>query len=196
MFKYISPDPKTQVVLSDSQARCEQTRTEMASCAGIGAFRVLLRSAHVRKTRAENGEQVYSAIDLVNVLADSKNEPRKLWNDTKKRLVRDDPNMSDEIGHIKFPLWNDTKKRLRASDSLTWHGAMILVFELHSELSNYLRHAIVEEWRKYPSEYIDDIMAELGRDVGWAGTAIRLQMQSIYEEGDYDNPRVPPGCPE
>lgn len=180
----------------DNLQRREIARNELAKVEGLGKFMYLLHCPHVRKGVLPDGTIAHSAIDLINILSDTDNEPRKFWNDTKGRLIKDDPDMSEKIGHIPLPLWNDTKGRFRAGDVLTTSGMVILIFELHTNTSNELRHAIANMFDRYASQYHDQILYELEREVGWAGTRIRLEMQSIYEEGDYDNPIQPPGCPE
>jgi hypothetical protein len=183
-----------QLILSPNQARRMQARSEMSARLGVGGIMYLARSPFVRSARMTETEKGYSAVDLVNVLTDTESEPRKLWADTKKRILRDDPDMSDEIGHISVPLWDDKSGRVRATDGLTWHGVKILIFELHSGLSNRLRHEYLRERESYPEEYRNQIMAELEQEMGWAGTAIRLRMLEAYADGDYDNPKQPPGC--
>jgi hypothetical protein len=176
--------------------RREIARAEMAQFEGLGKFMYLLHSPYVRKLRLPDKTVVHSAIDVIGILSDSENEPRKLWNDTKKRLLKQDEDMSEKIGHIALPLWNDTKKRLRPTDVMTSSGLVILVFELHTKTSNKVRHGIAGVFDRYASEHHEAILAELERTTGWAGTRIRLEMQEIYEPGDYDNPVQPPGCPE
>lgn len=79
---------------------------------------------------------------------------------------------------------------------LTTGGLVILMFELHSPLSNDIRNGIAKMYDRYPSQYHGQMILELERDIGRAGTIIRLEMESIYEPGDYDNPIQPPGCPD
>lgn len=179
-----------------SLQRREIARAEIAGLADIGKFMYLLHSPFVRKAALENDLVGHSAIDVINILADSKNEPRKLWNNTKTRLIKQDKDMSEKIRHISLPLWDDRNNRYRATDALTSSGLVILIFELHSPLSNEIRHAIANVFDRYAAQYHQQIINELERKIGWAGTAIRLEMQSIYEEGDYDNPVQPPGQPK
>lgn len=179
-----------------SLQRRDIARAEMAQLADIGKFMYLLHSRYVRKAPLEDNLIAHSAIDIINILTDSKNEPRKLWGNTKTRLLRDDKDMSEKIRHISLPLWDDKNNRYRATDALTSSGLVILIFELHSPLSNLIRHTIANVFDRYASQYHEQIISELEREVGWAGTAIRLEMQSIYEEGDYDNPIQPPGQPK
>lgn len=196
MSKSKSSPKENQLILSGNESRRIQARAEMCLRSGIGAIKYLANSEFVRKGYLSDGRKGYSAVDLINVLAESQNEPRNIWDKTKARLIRDDKDMSQEMGHISLPLWDDKYGRSRATDALTWHGVKILIFELHSELSNRLRHEILREWEHHSDEHREAIFAELDRESGWAGTLNRLLMAEIFEEGDYDKPIQPPGCPE
>lgn len=187
----ITPSPNL-----DNLQRREITRLAMEQVEGLGKFKALLESPHVRRVVLPDGKIAHSVIDVINILSDTTVDPRFQWRDLKERLTDDDKDIGDFISHIPLPLWNDKYGRKRAGDVMTTSGLVILIFELHSKLSNQIRHSIAKMYDLYPSEYHDQILYELEREVGWAGTRIRLEMQSIYEEGDYDNPVEPPGSPK
>jgi hypothetical protein len=168
--------------------RRELAQHEIINHAGIGKLMYLMHSPHVRKVPLQGDLVAHSAVDVINVLVDSTRDPRKTWTDVKKRMLKHDPNMSAKIGHIPFPLWNDRKGRSRGSDYLTSAGLVILVFELHSEYSNLIRHSIAEMFDQFDRQHHDAIIAELEHTSGWAGTRIRLLMAKDEEPGDYDLP--------
>lgn len=55
----------------------------------------------IRRTD-ENGIVYFSLVDMMAFFADSTNDARKYWNDTKKRLKKDGFDVSESIRHIKL----------------------------------------------------------------------------------------------
>lgn len=195
--------PKPQF-LSNLERR-EIARAEMATWQGDGKLMYLFHSLHIRHIPISDKLTYHSAIDVINVLWDMKHEdaikkgvdfePRQVWNNVKKRLLRDDPGLSEFLGQASFSLWNNPKRLARGSDTLTSGGVVGLIFELHSPLSNEIRHAIMRLFERYPRQYYDTIIAEMERDYSWAGTRNHLEIAPHVEPDTYEKPVQPPGNP-
>lgn len=170
----IVPIPNSDNSNLTNLERRKQARLEMVKYAGAGKFMRLLHSPFIRKGILPSGLLGHSVIDLVNILSDTEQEPRQFWNDTKKRITRDDPQLSDRIRQLKFRNWSDGKMRL--SDALDAGDLVIVIFELHTPSSNELRNKIADVFRRYDNQFNSRIISELENNQGWAATRNKLDM--------------------
>lgn len=73
---------------------------------------------------AEKEEYFFSVVDVINALAEPK-EPRKYWNDLKKKLKTEGSELSEKIGQLKMKSKKDGKNYL--TDTLDTEGVFRLV---------------------------------------------------------------------
>ena len=73
---------------------------------------------------AEKEEYFFSVVDVINALAEPK-EPRKYWNDLKKKLKSEGSELSEKIGQLKMKSKKDGKNYL--TDTLDTEGVFRLV---------------------------------------------------------------------
>lgn len=174
--------------------RRELARVEMQQYADIGKFRYLLRCDFVRHAMLPTGFLGHAAIDVMGILSESEDEPRSEWRDTKRRLKKNRPELWENLPQLKVPSWADGK--LYSVDMLDASDLVAVVYAVRSRLAFQIQDEIGSLFRKYDNQNAGNMLQELTRETGWAGTMNRLAMQSIYEDGDYDNPKQPPGSPK
>lgn len=167
------PQMSTQLILNaDSKERRELARAGMAAYNAVGMFHYILDCPYVRHDQA--GE-LYSIVDFVNVFSDSEQEPRKVWNDMKARVLLEIPDASERIRHILMGEWGGSKRRQKTD--MTDRGAMLTILqEMHTPLSKILRQAMNDMLVKYDPKDRDKIILEMGRSSGWAATRNHIAM--------------------
>lgn len=173
--------------------RRELARAEMASYADSGLFRYLLHSPYIRHVIRPTGLMLHAIQDVIVITSDSDNDPAAYWRDLKKRLKRDDPLLCENFAELRLPSWINGK--FYKTDMVDTGWLFFLLIGIREEVSNRIRSAFAEDLNKVDRKYHAAIIAELERETGWAGTRNRLLMAGIYQDGDYENPRQPPGNP-
>jgi hypothetical protein len=204
---HTSNDKREQLIIPDHLARREMALSEIAQLASAkGLYHYLSESPYVRHTTLNlslNGSgtvnvksllTVHSVHDIINLLSESDDIPNNLWQNAKDYLGRDNPELMENMLFVKLPSWKDSKRY--RTEVVTDGWLFNLLYALRTPLAVQFRTAFATGLDKYPKQYHDTIISELTKDVGWAGTRNRLEMQSIYEPGDYDNPAQPPGSPD
>ena len=73
---------------------------------------------------SEKEEYYFSVVDVINALAEPK-EPRKYWNDLKKRLQTEGSELSEKIGQLKMKSLKDGK--MYKTDTLDTEGIFRLI---------------------------------------------------------------------
>ena len=73
---------------------------------------------------SEKEEYYFSAVDVINALAEPK-EPRKYWNDLKRKLQNEGSELSEKIGQLKMKSRKDGKNYL--TDVLDTEGIFRLI---------------------------------------------------------------------
>lgn len=189
----------TPFFLSNSERR-ELARDEMQPYADSGLFRYLLHTPYIRHVIQPDGLMLHSTVDSVNILWDIKRknaatdfDPRIQWQNTKRLLKRDDPQLYSTTIQLKLPSWTDGK--LYQTDMISTGWFFFLLVGIRSELSNRIRAAFAEELNRYDREHHVAIIMELERHTGWAGTRNRLIMAGHHDPEDFENPRQPVGNP-
>ncbi len=91
------------------------------------------------------GEIYYSLVDLMREFADSEQEARKYWNDTKTRLKKEGFELSEIVGHLKLTAPDG---KLRATDTATAQTCMRVLMSL-PPLSNPEKQAQLEAVKQW-----------------------------------------------
>jgi hypothetical protein len=152
----------------------------------------LLVSQHVRHIQIDD-KKYHSAIDVLNIVDNFENEPRIFLRQFKNRLKKSLPKLYQKMIQVKLPSWDDHK----------WYNADVvdtgwlfwLVAESKSELAQQFKDAFAEELNRNPQLESERLARQIDSELHGIGSEVSLLMQSIYQQGDYDYPIVPPGCP-
>lgn len=167
----------------DNAQRRNLARVEMAHYPALSLFRYMLVTNHVRHLR--RGSMVYhSVIDALNIVDDFENEPRVFLRQLKTRLKKSNPQLFQKMIQLKIPSWDNQK--LYNTDMIDTGWLFWLIAESKGELANKFKSAFADMLNRNPEIEAQQIAMELDKEVSWTGTRISLQMQSIYEIGDYD----------
>ena len=78
---------------------------------------------------AEVEDYYFSVVDVINALAEPK-EPRKYWNDLKRKLTTEGSELSEKIGQLKMKSKKDGKNYL--TDTLDTEGILRLIESIPS----------------------------------------------------------------
>ncbi len=184
-----------QLIISDHIARREMALSEIARnkvYAG-GIYNYLCNTQYVRHYKLSEETTLHALIDIVNIASQSRDVLRNLWRNIKTQLERDEIQLCQSLTQLKIPSWTDGK--LYKVDMITDRWLVVFMMKSHLPLCERFQFEWATDNQKVPSEYREQILLELSRKVGWAGTRNRLEMKSIYEAGDYDNDIQPPGSP-
>jgi hypothetical protein len=171
-------------------------RAEMAHYSGKEKLRYLLFSPLVRHFRMSDGKLRHSLLDELNIISESENEPRIVLQQLKSRLKKRDNKLYQKMIQVKLPSWEDHKRYKVEVISGGWLLALIMGHLYHTPIGEQIRDAFAEDFDEYER---DNSIARIDiwdTEILGIGSEISLRMQSIYEIGDYDNPVMPPGCPE
>ncbi len=203
MVKHTPNSEHKQLIIPDHMAIRAMARNELASVEDIGIWHYLTQSQFVRHSYLSVMDNVtmlpanivgHSVLDVINILSDSEDSLSNIWRNAYSYLQKDNSELRENIWQLKLPSWANGKLYKTAVVTDGW--LFNLVYALRTPLAMRFRSAWANGIDKYPQQYHKQIIAELGRKIGWAGTRNRLEMQSIYEPGDYDNPVQPPGSPD
>lgn len=174
--------------------RRELAHKEMQSYSDSGLFRYLLHSQHIRHAILPDGTVGHSIIDILDILNDITTNPRRYWSDMKRRLLREDNELYEQIVQLKLPSQTDGKHY--QTDVINTGWLFFLLTGIRSPITDRIRSAFAADLNRFDRQHHAAIISELDREIGWAGTETKLLMAENYEEGDYDNPVQPPGTPK
>lgn len=121
-------------------------RKVMSELAGRDKAIVVINPDFVRQQIAtfdEGSKTYYSIVDVIAILGDSENDPRKYWNDHKKRILKLDPQLSDSIRRLKLTA-EDGKER--ATDVAPLTDCLVITSFLQTPTSVALMRAIFDDW--------------------------------------------------
>lgn len=168
----ILPQNRDRIIIpADDKQRRELAREGILKCSGLGAFRALLLSPYMRSGMVEK-TRFYSAIDLVTILGDFTNEPRKYWEQEKRRIIGADAELSQNLGQLKLPSWS-VKRSYMTDVGRQWVMEKI-IHRLDTPLANLIGNQILKDRERYGDALADQIFHELEFDTGWAATRNRL----------------------
>ena len=128
---------------------------------------------------SESEEYYFSVVDIINALAEPK-EPRKYWNDLKRKLQNEGSELSEKIGQLKMKSLKDGK--MYNTDTLDTAGILRLIESIPSPkaepfkvwLANLGSEKIDEVFD--PSKGIDqmiDIYLKKGYTLEWIESRIK-----------------------
>lgn len=128
---------------------------------------------------SEKEDYYFSVVDVINALANPK-EPRKYWNDLKKKLNNEGSELSEKIGQLKLKSVKDGKKYL--TDVLDTEGIFRLIESVPSPKAEPFKLWLAKLGREKidevfdPSKGIDqmiDFYLKKGYSLEWIETRIK-----------------------
>lgn len=176
-------------------------RVEMAHMPASNLFHYLLNTQHARHYRAKDGVMWHCIMDQINIVYAPKKEnanpdfePRFVWRDLHKQILREDKQLGSKISRTNLPSWEG--HRWYPTDVISTGWLFFLITGLHTPIANAVRGGLAENINQKEREAYAGKVQLLDKEIHGVGSEIQLMMQSIYETGDYDDPIVPLGVYE
>lgn len=168
-------------------------RAEMAHYPDNKIFQYLKFSPHIRHLRlSRHGILYHSIADVLNIVYSVKRKdaapdfnPNQVWQDVRKRFKGDDEFM-ENIHKLKLPSWDDQK--WYPTDALSSGWLFVTLLELKTPYTNRIRRAVVKAIDQVDRNGLINTIEQQDAEIFGVGSEITLLMQSIYEQGDYDEP--------
>ena len=148
---------------------------------------------------SEKEEYYFSVVDVINALANPK-EPRKYWNDLKKKLTNEGSELSEKIGQLKLRSNKDGK--MYKTDTLDTAGIFRLIESVPSPkaepfkvwLSNLGKERIDEVFDpEIAANRVVNYYRAKGYSAEWIkqrliGIVDRFKLTDIWKDGGIDKP--------
>ena len=142
---------------------------------------------------AEVEDYYFSVVDVINALAEPK-EPRKYWNDLKKKLKTEGSELSEKIGQLKMKSKKDGKNYL--TDTLDTEGVFRLVESVPSPKAEPFKMWLASLGKERIDEVFDPELAvnraveyyrKRGYDDKWiksrlTGIVDRFKLTDVWKE--------------
>lgn len=166
-------------------------RAEMFHYPDANLFRYLCTTQHARHYRSKDGSAWHNIMDQINIVYEPKRaganpdfEPRMVWRDMHKRILREDKQLGSYISRSNLPAWEDHK--WYPSDIISTGWLFFLITSMHTPIANRIRSFVAESINDKEREAYAGKVQLLDKEIHGVGSQIQLMMQSIYEVGDYD----------
>lgn len=162
----------------------EQARAEMDNMTGRDKV-VVITSAdkgYVRQAKVA-GQIYYSIVDVIALLGESGNDPRKYWGDHKKRILKLDPQLSDSIRRLKLVAGDG---KLRETDVAPLTDCLVIASFMQTPLAIALMRVIFEDWGNYRrmSSETRYRLSNMEKGLEWAADTIHQRMEDENLLGD------------
>jgi Meiotically up-regulated gene 113 len=100
-----------------------------------------ITSGQFVRSIAEAGQTFYSLVDLINILTDTTDEPRKYWSDNKRLILAKDSELCASIVQLKITA-ADGKKRL--TDCAPLWGCASIILLIDTPLANKFENRLAK----------------------------------------------------
>ena len=148
---------------------------------------------------SEKEEYYFSVVDVINALAEPK-EPRKYWNDLKRKLQNEGSELSEKIGQLKMKSFKDGK--MYNTDTLDTAGIFRLIESVPSPKAEPFKVWLANLGKERIDEVFDPEIAanrvvNYYRSKGYTdewikqrliGIVDRFKLTDIWRDGGIDKP--------
>ena len=148
---------------------------------------------------SEKEEYYFSVVDIINALAEPK-EPRKYWNDLKRKLQNEGSELSEKIGQLKMKSLKDGK--MYNTDTLDTTGIFRLIESVPSPKAEPFKMWLASLGKERIDEVFDPEIAanrvvNYYRSKGYTdewiksrliGIVDRFKLTDIWKDGGIDKP--------
>jgi len=154
-----------------------KARAEMDKLVGRDKVAVIVNpeNGYVRRTKLD-GIYLYSVIDMVTILGDFDNDPRKYWAQHKKRFTKLDPELSHHIRQLKMKS-SDDKSYL--TDVAPLVDCLMIASFMQTPNSIALMRVIFNEWagQKYMSPTTRYRLSNIEKGLEWSADTIHQYLE-------------------
>lgn len=160
----------------------ESARIEMGGMVGRDKVVVITSGTYVRQIESA-GRIYYSIIDVIALLGESGNDPRKYWGDHKKRILKLDPQLSDSIRRLKLTAEDG---KLRETDVAPLTDCLVIASFMQTPLAITLMRAIFDDWGNYRriSSQTRYRLSNIEKGIEWAADTIHQRLEDENLLGD------------
>ena len=150
----------------------------------------LFEGTEIRSIWDEKKEDYYfSVVDVINALANP-SEPRKYWNDLKRKLKKEGSELSEKIGQLKMKSNKDGKNYL--TDTLDTEGIFRLIESVPSPKAEPFKLWLAKLGREKVDEVFDpskgiDQMIDFYLKKGYSLEWIEVRIKAIIERKKLTN---------